>query len=148
MNAWIRLAGRFGIDRRFARYVLAGGTAFVVDYAVLVWLTSFLHVHYLASATVSFLLGSVVCYALSVGWVFDQRRYEDRRAEAVIFVLVGVCGLGLNNLILWACTDGAGIPYQASKLVAGVLVLCFNYSARRILLFTGRVGAPAGERHA
>lgn len=123
-------------DSRLIRYVGAGGAAFLVDYATLLGLTEMLSLHYLVSATAGFLAGSVVCYTLSIVWVFDHRRYESRAAEALLFVAIGVCGLCLNNLLMWASTERAGLPYQASKLVAAGIVLLFNYKARQSALFS------------
>ena len=126
------------IDSRLVRYIGAGGLAFVVDYATLVGLTELLNVHYMVSATGGFLLGSVVCYALSVLWVFDEHRYQSRSTELMLFVAIGICGLCLNNLLIWAGTEGVGLPYQFSKLLAAGGVLFFNYTARRVVLFSAQ----------
>ena len=126
------------IDVRLVRYIGAGGLAFVVDYAALVGFTEFLNIHYLASATAGFALGSIVCYVLSVLWVFDERRYRNRSTELMLFVAIGICGLCLNNLMIWAGTEGIGLPYQVSKLLAAGGVLFFNYTARRVVLFSAQ----------
>jgi putative flippase GtrA len=129
---------KVSIDARLLRYVGAGGLAFVVDYATLLGLTELLDVHYLISATGGFLLGSVVCYALSVLWVFDEHRYQSRSTELMLFVAIGICGLCLNNLLIWAGTEGVGLPYQFSKLLAAGGVLFFNYTTRRVVLFSAQ----------
>jgi putative flippase GtrA len=123
-------------DVRFVRYIAAGGISFLVDYGLLIGLTEIFAIHYLISASIGFTVGALVCYGLSIFWVFDARRYEQRMTEAVLFFFIGIVGLGLNDLLLWGLTEGLGWPYRYCKLIVAGLVLVFNYSARLLLLFT------------
>lgn len=129
---------------QFSRYVLVGGLAFLVDFICLYWLTDHLGLHYLLSATLSFVLGLVSNYLMCLAWVFDVRRLSSRSNEFAIFSLIGVAGLLLNNLVLFALTDGAGIHYLASKVCAAALVLFFNFYLRRTLLFSRPPTSPLG----
>jgi putative flippase GtrA len=122
--------------RQFVQYVIVGGLAFVVDFAVLYLLTDQVGLHYLLSASIAFLLGLCVNYLLCVVWIFDFRVMNSRAHEFAIFGLVGVAGLALNNMLMWVLTDLADLHYLASKLVAAALILLFNFSARRSILFT------------
>ena len=45
---------------QFIRYVFVGGISFVVDYGLLYILTEFAHLHYLISATISFLAATAL----------------------------------------------------------------------------------------
>lgn len=126
------------------RYLVSGGIAFVVDYSILITLTEFLGIHYLWSATAGFTLGSLVCYLLSITWVFDERRYEERSKELGLFVLIGACGLVLNNILLWLLVGIVGIPYQFAKIIVAALVMFFNYFARLLLVFTRKPTAISG----
>lgn len=127
---------------RIVRYLAAGGTAFVVDYATLLILTEGFGVYYLWSATAGFILGGLVCYRLSLQWVFEERRFDRRSSEVSAFLVIGIIGLGLNNLLLWLLTDGADIPYQYGKLFAAGLIVIFNYYARLYIVFTSGAGQP------
>jgi putative flippase GtrA len=117
------------------RYGFVGGAAFVVDYGVLVFLTEVFGMHYLLSATISFILGLVTNYLLSVVWVFNNRTLGNRWAEFAVFAIIGVIGLGLNALIMYVCTDKMGIHYMLSKIISTVIVFFWNFFARKIILF-------------
>lgn len=130
-------------DVRFVRYVLAGGVSFVLDYAILVGMTEVLGCHYLISASVGFTVGALLCYVLSIAWVFDVRRHDNRSTEASLFFLIGLLGLGLNDLLLWVMADGLGWPYQISKLLVAGIVLAFNYSARLFFVFSHQIEAES-----
>lgn len=121
---------------QFYRYVLIGGLAFVIDFTILQALTELADVYYLYAATVGFLVGLLVNYWLSTRWVFSYRKLSDRRAEFIIFGVIGLLGLALNNLSLYAMTEFLSIDYRISKLLTAGIVLAFNFLLRRALLFT------------
>ena len=70
------------------RYTLVGGLAFVVDFGTLALLTERLGIHYLHAAAISFVLGLSINYGLSVFWVFDKHRLDNRFREFAIFSLL------------------------------------------------------------
>jgi putative flippase GtrA len=94
--------------------------------------------HYLASAALSFCVGTSVSYTLSILWVFRTRRFSSRLLEYVLFVGVGAVGLGLNEVLLWLLTDPLGLFYMASKVVAAALIFFWNFWARKLILFPHR----------
>ena len=120
------------------RYGFVGGAAFLVDYGVLVLLTEVFGMHYLLSATISFILGLVTNYLLSVVWVFNNRTLGNRWAEFTVFAVIGVIGLGLNALIMYVCTDKMGIHYMISKIISTVIVFFWNFFARKFVLFKAK----------
>lgn len=117
------------------RYLFVGGFAFLVDYGLLVLLTEVFGLHYLVSATLSFLAGLVVNYLLSTSWIFRRSTLENKWTEFLIFAIIGVVGLGLNNLLLYLFTDKCGIHYMISKLLTTALVMLWNFGARKMILF-------------
>jgi putative flippase GtrA len=122
--------------KEFRRYILAGGVAFIIDFGTLFFLTDYLGWHYLVSATGAFSLGLLTNYACSIRYVFNHRSRSDRRLEFFIFAAVGVGGLLINNLCLFGLTEKLGLHYLVSKIIAAAIVLVFNFSLRRALLFT------------
>lgn len=134
------------IGRQMIRYVAAGGIAFVADFTTLVAAVQLLHLHYLVAATLGFLVGVVVCYALSLRWAFDEHSYRSRTLEMVLFAAIGVVGLVLNNFVMWGLVEFVHLSYPAAKVVAAAFVLVFNFAARRSILFSKRSGGLAGTR--
>ena len=141
LPGWIET--RFG---EFIRYGLASAAALAVDFGTLIFCTEVLGLHYLASAAIGFSLGIVVIYRLSTRWVFAHRRFDNAATEWTIFVLIGVAGLILNQVNMAVLTEWAGLPYQLSKVASTGLVFCFNFGARKALLFT--ISKSAGSKSA
>ncbi|GBC60668.1 GtrA family protein [Desulfonema ishimotonii] len=117
------------------RYTFVGGGAFVVDVGSLFIFTEYLGIHYLTSAAVAFILGLMTNYLLSVSWVFNRRTIGSRWAEFGIFALIGLIGLGLNEALIWSCTEYLGLHYLMSKIISTALIYIWNFSARKAVLF-------------
>ena len=121
------------------RYLVAGGTAFLVDAGLLALLTecggrSLL----LLWTAIAFTVGLCITYLFSILWVFDNRSMKNQGAEAGVFALIGLSGLGLTELLMWLLSDGAGMHYMLSKIITTVLVFVWNFAAKKLILFRSR----------
>jgi putative flippase GtrA len=117
------------------RYTFVGGFAFLIDFGTLFLLTKYLNIHYLLSAFFAFILGIVTNYILSVKWVFYKRTIQKKWLEFLLFTLIGLTGLALNQLFLWVLTDIFLIYYLLSKLITSFILYFWNFLIRKILLF-------------
>lgn len=120
---------------QFVRYFFVGGFAFVVDFGLLYILTEYAGLHYLLSATLSFISGLLVNYIISCIWVFSNSKFKSRLVEFLFFAAIGVVGLLLNDALIWLFTDCIGTHYMFSKIVAAAIVYLWNFFARKYLVF-------------
>lgn len=117
------------------RYTIVGGLSFLVDYALLIFLTEIAGFNIIVSATVSFIAGLSVNYYISTRWVFHNSNISDKRLEFLIYALVGVAGLVLNDLALYLFTDFIEIHYAIAKPLTATIVYGWNFFARRYIIF-------------
>jgi len=123
------------INSELIRYFVSSGIALLVDVGTLYLLTSFVGVHYLVSAAIGFTLGLVTIYMLSIRWVFSKRRLKKTHHELFIFTLIGIGGLGINELGLFLLTDLLQFHFMISKLFVTGLVFSWNFGIRKLVLF-------------
>ncbi len=123
---------------QFFRYGIVGGLAFLFDFGILIALTELLKIHYLTSAAISFIIGLCVNYFLSITWVFSKRALENAKHEFLIFSIIGVLGLGINQLGLYILTDFLAFHYTLSKIFTAILVFMWNFITRKLILFQTR----------
>ena len=94
-----------------------------------------------------FAVSVVVNYILSFKFVFERKEDLDRRAEAVIFLILSLIGLGLSSLIMWLGVDviygniavlrkiiNNDFMYALTKIVATGIVMVYNFVSRKIFL--------------
>jgi putative flippase GtrA len=118
------------------RYTFVGGFAFLIDFGTLFMLTEYLDFHYLLSAGIAFTLGLVTNYLISIRWVFATRNFSNKKLEFIMFMVIGLVGLGLNELFIWIFTDLFAIYYLLSKILTTMLVYLWNFFARKMILFS------------
>jgi putative flippase GtrA len=118
------------------RYLAASALALGIDFGVYSGLIRLEGVHYLVAAPVGFALGLAAIYLLSIFWVFKERRFADRRAEFALFALIGLAGMALNQLIIYAGVQVLTASPEMAKIMSAGMVFCFNFISRKLLLFT------------
>ncbi len=116
---------------QFAKYFGVAGIGYLVDFGSMIAAKEILHLHYLISATIGFILGLIVVYILSGRYVFGESKITSRKKEFLLFALIGVVGLGILNLLMWALTSGLHVNYLLSKILATIVVYAWNFFARR-----------------
>jgi len=110
--------------------------ALAADASVLYALVGIAHWHYLVAASVAFMVGTLVSWALSVRYVFCYRRYQSPGREFLLFAVIGSVGLVLNAAVIAAVVEWLGLHYLVGKACAAVVTFSFNYGLRKVLLFT------------
>ena len=122
---------------QFMKFGVVGVIAFVIDYGLLALLTEVFGVNYLVSATISFTVSVIFNYLASMRYVFTHKEDMSRRREFVIFVVLSVIGLSINNLCMWAGVELLGIHYLITKIGATAIVMVWNFVTRKIFLDAG-----------
>lgn len=117
------------------RYIFVGGTAFIVDFFFLYFFSDILGIYYLISAVFSFIISVLVNYIMSTKWVFNPDNIENKVLEFNIFILISSIGLVFTEILLYIFTDIMGIYYLLSKIISAIIVLFWNFLARRVMFY-------------
>jgi putative flippase GtrA len=123
------------IFHQLLRYIIVGAIAFIADLTSLFILTEVFGFYYIISASIAFVIGLMINYYLSIKWVFHKRNLSNKWIEFQIFAIIGIIGLFLNAFLMWIFTDYTGVYYLYSKIITAILILFWNFTARKIILF-------------
>lgn len=119
------------------RYTFVGGLAFLVDFSTLFILTEYFKINYLVSAAIAFVFGLLVNYMLSIIWVFSSTM-KNRWLEFLLFAIIGLVGLVLNEFFIYILTDVLRVYYLFSKIITTCIVYFWNFFARKIIIFNNK----------
>jgi dolichol-phosphate mannosyltransferase len=114
----------------FARFLVAGGSAALLNLLLLWVFTSILGFWYLLSSLLSYALSMFYNFFLQRDWTFPGARGRAHR-QLPQFVAVNLAGLLLNTAILYLLVDVLSIWYLAAAATASVVVAMQSYFAYR-----------------
>ncbi len=113
------------------RFGVVGGLAFLIDFGLLYSLTEFLSVHYFISACISFSVSVIFNYIASAVWVFDVDKSKDKKTVFLVFILLSIAGLIINQIIMYLGVDIIHVHYLFVKIFATAIVMIFNFITRK-----------------
>ena len=117
------------------RYGFVGGGAFCVDFATYCILERW-GIHYLLAGIGAFIVGFAFNFTVSRILIFcaDGNQKINRR-ELLSVLIISCIGLALTELLLFVGVYWINMDYRLSKIFASVLVLFWNYIARKKFVY-------------
>lgn len=119
---------------QIAKFGVVGVIATVIDFGVMNLLHYGLHLDLLIANSCGFVTSLVFNYLASMKYVFSHRDDMSRTREFVIFLVLSVIGLGLNDAIVVALNGLLGLEANIAKVCATALVMIYNFVTRKVFL--------------
>ncbi|MFH0906093.1 MAG: GtrA family protein [archaeon] len=123
--------------RTISKYLFISVIATIFDIGLLYILTDIAKIYYIVSATISFVIGTVVCYIGQKIFTFND--YNKNKKEIVkqfsMFVFISIGGLIINLVILKLFVEVFGLWYIYSKLIAIGFGFIWNYFMNKKFTF-------------
>ena len=115
------------------KFGIVGVIATLIDLAVLMVLKEFMKVDVLAASAVAFSVSVIANYILSMLFVFKSRG-NSKVKEFLVFVILSIGGLLLNQFIMWIGTEFVSVYYLWVKIFATFFVPIYNFVTRKLFL--------------
>lgn len=120
---------------QFFRYCFVGGIATIVDWGTLYCIEK-IGVHYMIAAVIAFVFGLVCNYCLSKFMVFNGSETKlSAKKEFLAYGIIGVIGLVITLVLMYVMTEWLKMYFMVSKVIATVLVLVWNFGARKYFVY-------------
>lgn len=118
----------------FIKYVVYAGIATVLDFIVLYSLTEYSHVWYFLSSALAYLCGMITNFLLNKKFNFANKS-KNIIQQFVVFGLVALVGLGLNQLIIYSLVEFAGLWYMYAKFISVWIVMIYSFVGHKKFTF-------------
>ena len=125
---------------QFLKFGVVGVIAFFIDYGGLMLLSVGIGLAPVVSAAISFTVSVVFNYVASMRFVFTHREDLSKRREFVIFVILSVIGLLINEAIMYVGIQTLGksaLAITITKVIATAVVMVWNFLSRKKWLDAG-----------
>lgn len=120
---------------RMFRYIIAGGTSFVVEYGSFLMLYYGGHLSAVMANTISFILSLITSFSLNKLWVFKSEQQDRHVAhQLVLYACVAAFNVVMTDIIIhWLV--GVRVPAFAAKMLLIILVAIWNFFVFQKLIF-------------
>jgi len=122
------------IIAQILKFGVVGFLAFLIDYSILFVLTEFAGIHYLVSGAISFTVSVIFNYIMSIIWVFEVKEDQNKVLQFLIFVILSIIGLLINQVVIWLLVEKLFIYYMVAKIVATAVVMVYNFITRKLII--------------
>jgi putative flippase GtrA len=119
---------------QFFWYIIAGGIATAVHYAVLIALVEWAGLSAAPSAFIGALTGAVVAYLVNRHITFAGSTARHRQAVPR-FMAIALVGAVLNGALVWLGVQQLGWHYLVAQALATVLVMGLTFRFNRLWTF-------------
>lgn len=137
------------------KFGVVGVICFLIDFAITNGVAAVLRTQLhmatgkaaLIGAFWGFVISVIINYLLSMKYVFVRREGMDRKKEFVIFTILSLIGLAINELIIKVSIDvlyenwlwlksilSPALVTAGAKIVATGIVMVYNFITRKIFL--------------
>lgn len=120
------------------KFGAVGFLCFFIDYGIMVALVELAGFGELLASGCSFTVSVVVNYILSITIVFDTDKKANKGKQFVVFVILSLIGLGINQLIMEGGIRLLGQymnrAYMVVKIFATGIVMVYNFITRKIFI--------------
>jgi putative flippase GtrA len=130
--------------RQFTRFVVVGGVATAIQYAILIACVEALGWTAAAGSGVGFVLSSIVNYSLNYRFTFRSSRAH--RSAVWRFVVVSSGGLLLNVGLMALFVSHWRVPYMPAQVLVTGITLVWNFTGSACWSFVSPEPAPASRR--
>ena len=111
---------------RFIKYSAVGISTFILDLGLLIIVTDILHIDPVLAAGITFLVAITINYLLSRRYVFHETT-KSQFSTYVVFISLGIGGLGLVMGLMHFATNILGWHYVESRILIAGIVGILNY---------------------
>lgn len=121
--------------KQFVKYAISGGMSAVVQLSMLYVFTDLLHIWYVASSAISFIVAITVSFVLQKFWTFRETNMKHIRKQISIYIVVGTINFFLNPVLLYFFVETFALWYVYAQILVMGLLAIESYTINKTITF-------------
>ena len=122
---------------QFIKFAFVGAFCATIEFSLFSFMvTYFGDKNYMYFNATAFTNAVIINYLISRSWIFERGRYSGN-VEFLVFLLVAVIALGLNQTVLYVAFSLLHWNLYLSKVLSILLVVVWNFTAKKFFVFKG-----------
>ena len=126
------------LGQQILKFGAVGFLCFFIEYVLLILIKEVLGWNVILANTIAFTVSAVVNYILSIVFVFDTDKKANKGKQFIIFFLLAVGGLIINNIVLKFGTLVLDTFWSRSYIIvkpfATGVVMVYNFITRKLFI--------------
>ena len=118
------------------KYAISGGCAAVANIGTLYVLTEYVHVYYIVSAVIAFVVAFFVSFPLQKFWTFRNRETAGMHTQMGVYLLVSVCNMICNAGLLFLLVEQFHVWYIGAEITVALLLAVVTFFVYRVIFRT------------
>jgi putative flippase GtrA len=116
---------------KVVRFLVAGGTATIVNLAILYVLTDIVGIWYLVSSALAFTLSFFVSFTMQKYWAFRNKDIEKVRSQLPMHLSLALINLVVDVVLVYVFVDIFGMWYLFAQILAAAVISLESFFAFR-----------------
>src|SRR3989338_6081214 len=121
--------------QQLGRFLIAGGSAFAVNIVVLYTLTDILHVYYLISTVIAFMVSFCVSFILQKFWTFRDHSRDQMHVQMSLYLGMQLGNLVLNAALMYAFVENLHLWYILPQAIISIGLAITSFFINRAYIF-------------
>ena len=122
--------------KEIINYLIAGFLTLIVSISSYALLTKILHIHYIISNIVSWIIAVLFAYYVNRKFVFGSTSTKKEKTKEIInFFKYRILSLIIETILIYLLVDIISINDLVSKVIVQIIVIILNYVFSKFLIF-------------
>ena len=123
--------------KKFAKFLVIGGSGFVIYFGGLAFLTELVGLHYIISAVIAATFSINWNYFMNNYWSFGDQKNDNHALGLGRFVIATAIETGIFFALMIVFTEWFGIQYMVSNIIALMIRLPIKFFMCRFWVYSG-----------
>lgn len=117
------------------RFGISGGTAALLGLVSIYVLTDVLHVWYVVSSTIAFVVTFLVAFSLQEFWTFREKTMSRIPVQSTLSLILGGLNFILNAVLIYVLVDYLHIQYLLAQIIIYAFFGLLDFFIYKLVIF-------------